>query len=141
MVEQFTYTVRFAGDLRDLVRGPMIEALENTSELVITSGEFTDYDGCIAAVSRLLSSLSSALSQKNGRAYVIVSKKNPIFDDENVELESTDGWDRFTVLRLYVADSEILKQQSTLTYLASADVKVSESAIDLIRNYASQSKQ
>lgn len=142
MVEQFNYTVRMAGDLQAIVQGPMVAALENTGELVVSSGEFNDYDSCINAVSRLLSSLSAAVTQKNGRSYVIVSKKNPIFDDSPDEPDlSTEGWDRLTVLRLYVADAEVLKQQSTISYLASADVKVAESAIDVIRNYTSKTKQ
>lgn len=140
-LEEFTYTVRMAGDLQSLVQGRMVAAMENTGELVVSSGNFESYDGCINAVSRLLSSLSSAVTEKSGRAYVIVSKKNPAFDDDVEEPTMAEGWDRFTVLRLYVADAEVLKEKSTLTYMASADIKVAESAVDLIRNYSSQTKQ
>lgn len=137
---QFTYTVKMSGDLRLLVKDDMADIMDNTHELVISSGIFIDYEACIDAVSRLLSGLSLAVSLKNGRQYVIVTKKNPLFESEPAEPNET-GWDRFTILRLYVADAEILKEQSKLSHLAVAEVKVAEYMIDLIKSRTISTQQ
>ena len=140
MVEQFNYTVRMNGDLQALGAGPMVKVMANTSELVVSSAEFDDYEKCVEVASRLLSTLCSAITRKNGRTYVIVSKKNPLFDDPQDDT-STEGWDRLTVVRLYGADAEVLKEKSVISCLASADIKVAEHAVDVIKGRVPQVTQ
>lgn len=140
MIEQFNYSVRVLGDLQALVHGDLANALENTHELQVTSGNFDDYTRCASAASRLLSGLAASIAKKTGQDYVIVLKKNPAFEDGADPTEPVEGWDRLTVVKMYATDAKTLRDDSTLAPVATAEVNVSTDGINTIKSYSNQTK-
>ena len=141
-LQKFKYVVRVTTPLTQLVQDEsMAKALDNADELMVVSNNFGNYDECITIASRLLSSLSVAAAKNNEKSYVIVSKKNPSMIEEDAASESAEQWDKFTVLRLYLADAEVLKEKSKLDCLATADIKVSNDTISVIQNYSTPTQQ
>jgi len=130
-IDSYQYTVKIAGKVNKLAAGPLKDKLKQVAEVAIVSKPFSNYATCVSTASQLIGQFSQALSEADGTEYVIVSKKNPLYDKESNEIVG-ETWDPLTLAKLYAADAKLLKE-STLKYLISADIRADAQVVQAAR--------
>ncbi len=126
----YNYDVKI-GYGADLIKtGPLSQSFPNCGELVITSKPFQDYNACENALSGLMSALTYIETKFSTKNHVIVTKINPILDNSGKKHADADTWDKHTVMRAYVADSEELKK-ATLNYHVFGQIRVDQIILGL----------
>jgi len=121
----FNYDVKIGHGADILKTGPLGKGLVNCGEIVITSRSFTDYAECEKTLSNLMSALSFIETKCSSQGHVIVTKLNPILDTTGKKHNDADSWDKFTVMRSYVANADELKK-STLNYHVLGQIRVDQ---------------
>jgi hypothetical protein len=133
----YEYVVRITSAATSLQKGPLINALPNAGEIAILSKTFTEYAECERALTQLLALLASYESSLSDNNYVIVTAFNPLLARADVimekpaEIDST--WDKQTLLRAYVVDSETLKKQK-VSYNVIGQIRLSDDYMDLLNS-------
>jgi len=126
----FNYDVKIGHGSDILKSGPLSQSLANCGEVIITSKAYSSYNECEKSMSSLMSALSYIESKFSTKSKVIVQKLNPILDNSGKKHVDADSWDKFTVMRAYVADAEELKK-STLEYHVLGQIRVDQIIIGL----------
>ncbi len=121
----FNYDVKIGYGADILKTGPLSKSFANCGELIITSKPFSDYEACEKSLSNLMSALSFIETKYSTKSHVIVTKVNPILDTSGKVHPDANTWDKFTVMRSYVADSEELKK-ATLNYHVLGQIRVDQ---------------
>ncbi len=121
----FNYDVKIGYGADILKTGPLSKSFANCGELIITSKPFPDYESCQKSLSDLMSALSFIETKYSTKGHVIVTKVNPILDNSGKKHPDADTWDKFTVMRSYIADAEELKK-STLNYHVLGQIRVDQ---------------
>lgn len=89
--------------------------IPNCGEMNISSKAFDTYEECEKSLNGLMTTLTRIEGKAADRNMVIVSKINPVLDQSGKKHADAASWDEFTILRVYVADSDELKK-ATLKY-------------------------
>ena len=127
----YVYDVRITSGSEILRSGPFALAIPKCGEMIISSNIFTDFDLCEKTMSNLLSQLSQVQANYSDKSHVIVTKMNPLLDMSENKKADTEAWDSFTVMRAYVAETEALKNASTLKYSVIGQIKVNQQILGL----------
>lgn len=112
---KFKYEVKIgsgASFLRGTEFGNRCDRLE---EMVIYSKDFNSYEECQAGLDGVMVYLSKAEARAAKKSHVIVSRANPTIDKTDEKRLDTSNWDKYTLVRAYIADAEKLKS-SQLAY-------------------------
>jgi hypothetical protein len=125
---KYFYDIKIGKDANMLKTGIFANVLKNCGEVIINSKSFESYSECEKILSKLLSSLSTIEARASNKSFVIFTKINPIL--ENSSSASVESWDRQTVLKAYVAESEALKK-SQLDFHISGQVRVDQVILGL----------
>lgn len=112
---KFKYEVRIGTGACFLKSSKLGETFDRLEEMVIYSKPFNSYAECQQGLNGVMTYLSRAEAKAAKKSHVIVSKPNPMMDDSGKKHADLASWDKFTLVRAYVADSEKLKS-SQLTY-------------------------
>ena len=107
---KFMYDIKIGVGANLLQVGKLADVLPHAGEMVITSKEFATYEECEKSLSSVMTFLAHSESRATEKNHVIVTKVNPAIDDSGKLHADTGSWDKFTILRAYVADSEQLKK-------------------------------
>lgn len=107
---KFTYDIKVGLGASMLQAGKFADALPSAGEMVITSKEFGTYEECEKSLSNVMAYLTHSESRATEKNHVIVTKVNPAIDNSGKQHADAGSWDKFTILRAYVADSEQLKK-------------------------------
>jgi len=126
----FNYDVKIGYGADILKTGPLSQSFANCGEIIITSKPFSDYAECERTLSNLMSKLSFIETKFSTRGHVIVTKVNPLLDTTGKRHPDADTWDKFTVMRSYVADAEELKK-ATLNYHVLGQIRVDQVILGL----------
>jgi hypothetical protein len=130
----YTYDVKIAQG-SELLREEMLgEHFPSIGELVVTSRLFDDYEVCEKAFTGLLSVLCAANTQATKKNHVIVTKSNPIHA-EGAVVHPEENWDKYTVMRAFVADAEAL-QAKTLKFNIIGQIKVDPTTVEMVKELA-----
>lgn len=124
----YTYNVRIKQGAEIVSTGPLAAVLPSCNEISISSKPFKTYELCEKSLSNLLASLSTAEAKVSAKNFVIVTKLNPLLQEKPLV---DPEWDKNTVLRAYIADSTVLKEQSSLKYSMMGQILVSQEIIGL----------
>lgn len=127
MPAPYQYIARVAPGCVLFKAEPFISAIKNCGELVFTSKKFDDYNECVKTAQELLSTLNTLMSQLDDVERVIVSKLNPIYDDEaenQEEVAKAEGWSSNTIIRIYIADADEFKSNNVLSYKVHVNINV-----------------
>lgn len=119
----YSYAVKIAAGCEIFTTGEMSKIFDTCGEMIIKSKEFEAYDVCIETLIDLLTNLSSAMAKQSSKSYVIVTKINPILiATEQNSSDKEETWGNDTVVKLYVADADALKNNATLLYSISSEL-------------------
>jgi hypothetical protein len=121
----FNYDVKIGHGADILKTGPLGQGLANCGEIVITSKPFSNYADCEKTLSSLMSALSFIETKFSAQGHVIVNKLNPLLDTSGKKHSDADQWDKFTIMRSYVANADELKK-STLNYHVLGQIRVDQ---------------
>jgi len=124
----FNYDVKIGHGADILKTGPLSQSFANCGEIVITSKPFVDYAECEKTLSNLMTALTFIETKYSTKGHVIVTKLNPILDTTGKKHHDADSWDKYTVMRSYVANAEELKK-STLNYHVLGQIRVDQMII------------
>jgi len=124
----FNYDVKIGYGADILKTGPLSLSFANCGEIVITSKPFVDYAECEKTLSSLMSALTFIETKYSAKGHVILTRLNPILDTSGKKHHDADTWDKFTVMRSYVANAEELKK-STLNYHVLGQIRVDQMII------------
>jgi hypothetical protein len=124
----FNYDVKIGYGADILKSGPLGQGFANCGEIVITSQPFTDYAECEKILTSLMSALSYIETKFSTQGHVIVTRLNPMLDTSGKKYHDAGTWDKFTVMRSYIANSEELKK-STLNYHVLGQIRVDQMLI------------
>ena len=128
MSANFTYSIKVEEGASILKSGEF-SAFKNAKEVLIASNKFPTYEECERAMSGVMTFLSYHEAKSAGRDHVIVSKLNPIID-ENANKAEPSTWDKHTILRAYVADAESLKG-AKLLYTVQGHIHVDKELLGI----------
>lgn len=120
---KFQYDVQIGHESRMLQSGAFATTIPSASEMVITSEEFDSYDDCESSLTNLMAILTRFESNADSVNYVIVKKVNPSIDGSGSEKKNVEAWDKNTLVRVFMADSEALKE-SVLRFQVVGQIKV-----------------
>lgn len=132
---QYTYDVKIATGSELLDEQMLGEHFPSIGELVVTSRRFDDYAVCEKAFTSLLSVLCAANTQATKKNHVIVTKNNPIHI-EGAPVPSEENWDKYTVVRAFIADAQELQKQM-LKFNIVGQIKVDMVGIEFVKSLAS----
>lgn len=131
----FVYSIRVGHGAKLLKDGIYSVAFPNCGEMMINSKEFSSYEECEKNLNNLMMLLSRHEASAGDKNLVVVSKVNPLLDTSGRKHADAGTWDRFTIIRSYVADSDELKK-STLKYHVmgqiSANLEVTNFKAELV---------
>ncbi len=118
---QFKYSAKIVQGSSILESEKVRSFFPRCGEMIITSKEFSTFEECEKNLSGLLSLLSAEASRESDKNQVIVSRLNPQIDSSGQSKPITgESWDQSTVLKVYVADAEALKQSQLIYSVMSA---------------------
>ena len=126
----FFYDVRIGNDSGYLSLPGVAGLVPDVSDISISSKLFDSFYDCDAALAKLLSVLSAADAAQHNKNFVIVTKKNPKISGIKSE---TETWDNLTLVKLFLADAELLKK-SVLKYSVEARIKIDGASIEAFSN-------
>lgn len=106
---KFQYDVQIGSESRMFQSEIFSSTLPAASEMYIKSEEFDSYDDCETSLTNLMAVLTRFESNANDTNYVIVKKINPVIDGSEKKHSDASTWDKNTLIRVYMADSEALK--------------------------------
>lgn len=122
MESMFAYTVR-VGSGADLLRAGIYPVvLPNCGEIIINSHEFASFEECEKNLNSLMTVLTRHEASASDKNLVVVSKIHPQLDTSGRKHADANTWDKFTIMRAYVADSDELKN-STLKYHVMGQIR------------------
>ncbi len=107
---KFKYDVQIGSDSSMFQSEAFITTIPAASEMVITSEDFDSYDDCESSLTNLMAVLTRFESNADNVNYVIVKKINPKIDGSEKKSSDTSSWDKNTLIRVFMADSEALKK-------------------------------
>lgn len=107
---KYSYIVVITADSDILKDGPFGNAIPNVNEMIVSSKVFDNFNECEQAYGRIMNHLAKVQSAISGRNHVIMSKRNPSYDESGEVKETTEVWDKLTIYKSYVADFLELKQ-------------------------------
>ena len=131
MPANFNYSVKIGHGSDILKSGPLSQSFQNCAEINITSKVYQEYSECEKNLTTLMAALSSIESKFSAKDHVIVTKLNPILDQSGKVHADADTWDKTTIVRLYVANAEELKQ-ATLSYHVLGQISVDQMIIGVV---------
>lgn len=118
----FSYNVR-VGHGAEMLRGKIYaDVIPNCGEMLISSKEFDSYEECETSLSNLMAHLTRFETRSSNKNHVLVSKINPELDTSGKKHMDASSWDRYTLMRTYIADSEELKN-ATLRYHVMGQIR------------------
>jgi hypothetical protein len=116
----------FVYDVRVTSECPLLKNhFAKFNEMAISSNWFSDDNECIQDAINMLTAFAKKLRPLTGRKYMIATKLNPLHDDEYDKEIDVNEWDEPTVLKMFLADTEILKEELRIETSVYAIVKVS----------------
>lgn len=118
----FSYNIQIGRGANMLRNGAYKEFVPNCGQVVISSKSFSSYADCERAMNGLLTTLTRIEGRDSERNFVIVSKVNPVLDTSGKKHADATSWDRHTISRAYMADSEELKN-AILKYHVLAQIR------------------
>ena len=123
----FVYVVRVGHGAGMLRTGQYKEALPNCGEIMISSKQFQSYEECEKNLNNLMVALTRFEAKSSDKNFVIVSKVNPVLDQSGREHRDAASWEKNTIMRAYIADSDELKK-STLKYHVMGQISANREA-------------
>jgi hypothetical protein len=121
----YTYDVKIP-NWTDINTEPHLDKIfEKCEGIMISSKNFPTFEECASKLELLMIKLSST-------EQVVVSKLNPLLHDKKEPEITNESWDSFTVMKSFIADSEMLKT-SQLVFQVSGSVKVSQQILGLAK--------
>ena len=121
----YTYDVKIP-NWTDINTEPHLDKIfEHCEGILISSKNFSTFEECASKLELLMIKLSN-------KEQVVVSKLNPLLHDKKEPEVANDPWDSFTVMKSFIADSEMLKT-SQLVFQVSGSVKVSQQILGLAK--------
>ena len=110
----FIYEIRVDGECELFSKEPLKSSLQQVGEMTILSNWFPEHKECAQDAANIMHAFSRLLAVATGKKYIIATKINPLHDlDFNPET-AVDQWDELTVMKMYVADSKILKKNNVI---------------------------
>ena len=127
----FVYEVKITAGCELLKAEPLKSSLENFGELTIISEWFSDHVECVDDVAVMLQQFSGLISALTGRGHIIATKMNPMHNEDfDGEMELLEDWDGGTIMKMYVADTKVLKSESRIVSYVTGIVRTADN-IDL----------
>jgi hypothetical protein len=120
----YKYEVKLGKGCKVFSAEPFASKFKNLGEVVIMSHAFDDYQPCAQDCMDLLGNLSNLLQQASDRKYVIASKINPIHDDLASKNDDRSGWHEQDVLKMFLADAKVLRDDNLIKWEVCATVSV-----------------
>lgn len=106
---KFQYDIKISSGTEFIKHSQIGDNIPNANEMIILSHYFSNYDECQRSLKDVLGFLSRSESSATSKNFVIVTKVNPLIDATEKLHRDASTWDRFTIMRAYVADSQKLK--------------------------------
>lgn len=122
---KYLYYFKVYENAKFLSAGYMTD-IEKCAQMIMTSKSFSAYAECFKNLSQLIYDFASTESALSGGNYVIVSKINPAFGGR---IDESEIWDKTTMVKLYVANADLLKSSKQIVYCAIGEIRVDTSSI------------
>lgn len=121
--EGFIYTVTITKECELFEAEPLKSQVQNFGEMTIESNWFTRHQDCQEDAINLLTSCSKIMRHVSGRKFIIATKINPCHDDDYNQEKDPDPWDAAIVLKMFLCDSEILRNENRIDGTVTAVVR------------------
>lgn len=122
---KYQYYFKVYENAKFLSAGYMTD-IEKCAQMIMTSKAFSEYAECFNNLSQLIYDFASTESALSGGNYVIVSKINPAFGGR---VDENETWDKTTMVKLYVANADIMKKAKQVVYCAIGEIRLDASSI------------
>ena len=133
-MQLFEYETHLISGCKLFDAEPFKSAVSNMAAMVIKSKKYTNFEECRDDATQLIATFASLLEQVTDKKYVVMTKLNPMHDDLTADetVAEKEGWEKNLVLRVYAADSQLIKTENLLRFTIFANVRVSLETINAV---------